>query len=200
VPGQDRSYLARTSFDASTDVSQWTDRTIMRVAGERVQSAVIAHPDGEEFAISRDTPEQSDFTVAPIPAGRSLRSPGVANPISNALTNLTFDDVRPGTDPIDPTAAVSVVYQTFDGLVVALLIDDENGDRWATITVSAAEPDNPPDDFEEIRTRVAGRQFKLPGWAATNMARHLSDLLAPPAAAGNAPGLAPPGPVLDPGG
>lgn len=200
LPGEARAALAEVSFDPSTDAMQWTDRMLLSVPGDRVQSVVIAHPDGEEFALSRAAPEETDFVVAPLPPGRSLRSPGIANPISRALTNLTFEDIRAGTNPIDPTAAVSVVYQTFDGLVVALLIGDEAGERWTTVTFSASDPSAPPEDYEALRARVAGRQFRLPTWAATNMGKRLSDLLAPPGAPTDAFPPQPLGPVLDPDG
>lgn len=198
VPGAAQSYLAEVAFDASTETTLWTDRTLLRVDGNRVSSVVIAHPDGEEFAITRDAPDQENFTIVPMPAGQELRSPGAATPITRALSNLMFEDVRPDTEALDESKTVSAVYQTFDGLVVSLLIGDTDGERWTTITVSATDPANPPPDFAPLRDLVAGRQFKLPSWAATNMTKRRSDFLTPATPSQPDPSI-PLGPVLDPG-
>ncbi len=208
VVGDERSWLAEVSFDTSTEASLWMNTTLMRVDGDRVESVVITHPSGETMSISRASADEVNFTVEPIPEGRALRSEGVANPITRALTNLTFDDVRSGDRPLDEATVTTVIYQTFDGLVVSLRIGDEDGQRWTTITVSGDGGDKNgaevPPDLDELRTRVANRQFLLPGWSATNMTRHLDELLAPaetPESSANPRGGQPPlGPVIDPGG
>jgi uncharacterized protein DUF4340 len=206
VDGDERAWLAEVSFDASTEASLWMDKTLMRVDGDRVSSMVITHPSGEVVSISRADADQENFTVEPIPAGRSLRSPSIANPMTRALTNLTFEDVRSGDRPLDEASVTTVVYQTFDGLVVSLRIGNEDGKRWTTVTVSQAGAgadsgaDGPPPDLGELSNRVANRQFELAGWSATNMTRHLGELLAPEDAGATPSGGQGLGPTLGPGG
>ncbi len=199
VEGDERSWLAEVTFDASTEASLWMDTTLMRVDGDRIESMTITHPSGEVMSISRTSADQENFTVEPIPQGRTLRSESIANPMTRALTNLTFEDVRSGARPLDEESVTTVIYQTFDGLIISLHIGDEDGRRWATITVSG---DGTPQGLDELRARVANRQFLLPGWSATNMTRHLAELLAPADAPAEGPRGTPPalGPVLDPGG
>lgn len=199
VPGQAQSYLANAAFDTPVETTLWTDRTLLRVDGNRVSSVVIEHPDGEEFAITRSSPDEPNFEIVPMPAGRTLSGPSAATPITRALSNLMFEDVRPATNPLDEETTVSVVYQTFDGLVVSLLVGDTDRERWTTITVSASDTANPPPDYAPLRSLVTGRQFKLPGWAASNITKRVNDFLASesPSEPEAIPAL---GPVLDPGG
>ncbi|RMH14813.1 MAG: DUF4340 domain-containing protein [Planctomycetota bacterium] len=199
--GQPQSYLIDFSGDASSDPLNWIDKTLVKVDGSRVQSVMITHPTGEEMGLSKATPEQEHFDVAPIPEGRELRSPGVADPISRALTQLNFEDVRPSTGTSEGIETV-VVYQTFDGLVITLRIADEAGEKWAILTAESAGQVEDPDELARLQERFAGRAFKLPAWAANNMSKRVTDVLAPLEEPREIPALEDPplGPVLDPGG
>ncbi len=190
-----QSWLVEANFDVSAVVSQWVDRTLMRIDGSRIESLVITHPDGNEFVISRPTPEEENFSVEPMRPTEQLRNPAIANPITRSLTNLMFEDVRPISEATQDPSTVSVIFETFDGLVISLHIGDEEGVRWTTVSISASGDAYDEAELASIQDRIAGRQFALPKWAATNLTKRSTDFLVEPEAA--IEGVLP---AIDPGG
>jgi hypothetical protein len=80
----------------------------------------IRHPNGETLDVVKESRDQANFTVLDIPAGRELKSEGVANTLASALSSLGLEDVTPVTD-MNPAEreGPTVEYRTFDGLVIA---------------------------------------------------------------------------------
>lgn len=182
--GRDQVWLAEPQFDVVAQASAWVNRSLLAVDGSRVESVVITHPDGEEVVIARDSPEQTKFVLESMLPGQELRAPGIANPITRALSTLTFDDVRSLADARPDASTVSVVFQTFDGWNIALHIGDEEGVHWTTIQVTGDEATRTDAAFVAMAERVRDRQFAIPRWAATNLTKRQNDFVITPEPAG----------------
>ena len=117
--GEDISYLIGTNITVPKDTRDWLERSIIDIPASGIQSIAIHHPDGATLSISKDSREQTNFTVADIPEGRELSGPAAANALAGSLTSMTLDDVLP-TSEMDPTAhqGVTSEYRSFDGLTV----------------------------------------------------------------------------------
>lgn len=176
LPSEAQTWLAEASIDVSLDAGSWLDRALTRIGGERVQSMVVVHADGEEVGLSKAEAGQAHYDVAPIPAGFVLRSAGIADPMTKALTNLNFEDVRGSSGRLDKVP-VSVVYQTFDGLLVSIDIYDDEGENWAVLRADSMNDEMMPEGLEELSKRFEGREFRIAAWAATNMSRRMSELV-----------------------
>lgn len=115
------------------ETSGWLRAQVLDVQGDRVQQVTIEHADGEGLVINKEGREQTNFSVAPIPEGRELRYPGVANVIGNSLRSLKLEDVRRDEPDIGDVVATSQ-FRTFDGLVVTasgISIDDTDWLRFS---------------------------------------------------------------------
>ena len=115
------------------ETSGWLRAEILDVQGDRVQQVTIDHADGETVVINKEGRAQTNFSVAPIPEGRELRYPGVANVIGNSLRSLKLEDVRRDEPDVGDVVATAE-FKTFDGLVVTatgISIDDADWLRFS---------------------------------------------------------------------
>ncbi|KAA0215174.1 MAG: DUF4340 domain-containing protein [Leptolyngbya sp. PLA3] len=196
--GDVQSWLIEFKPDTSLDASVWAEKTLTRVDGSRVKSVVIRQPSGEEMILTKTTPEQPHYEVAPIPEGRSLRSEGVADPLARGLQQLNFEDVRPAGQSLEGLVT-AITFQTFDGLTIRMSVVDEAGSKWATLTAEGAAAEK-PEELAELQARFAGREFQLPTWAFNNLNKRMIDMIASSAPQPEDPLDQPLGPLLDPDG
>jgi hypothetical protein len=198
LPDEPQSWLSPAKIEVLTDPLHWMDRALTRIDGAQVQSMYVTHPDGDELGLSRADSAQTNFDVAPIPAGSKLRSPGIADPMTRALTNLNFDDVRKAAGDLQGVPT-EIVVTTFDGLVITIQIYDMAGQKWAHLAAHSASVDLQPEQLAGLAARFEDREFLLPSWAATNLSRRMSELVEPlPQVQPAEDDGAPRGPVLDP--
>lgn len=193
--GEAQSWLLDFKPDTSLDATVWADKTLARVDGSRIQSVVITQPSGEDMRLTKETPEQEHYAVAPMPEGRTLRSEGVADPLARGLQQLNFEDVRPAGESLEGLVT-TITFQTFDGLTVTMRVVDEEGVKWATLTAEGEQVER-REELGELQGRFAGREFKLASWAFNNLNKRVIDMIASTAPRPADPLDQPIGPVLD---
>lgn len=146
APDEDQVWLARGAVDASADPIDWVEDLIIDIRQERLAEIAILDPrEGPAYAALRETFDQENPVLRPLPAGRDMKSEGAARTLAFALESVRFTGVR--ARPADTAAARPVArLTTFDGLaltVSALAIDGE-----ATFLFDAAAVD-PAADLPE---------------------------------------------------
>lgn len=196
---QPQSWLVKFDSDTGLDSAAWAEKELTRIEGSRIQSLVVTQASGQEMELSKSSPEQEHYDVAPIPEGRQLRSPGAADPLANGLQQLNFEDVREAQ--AQPGLATTFVFQTFDGLVVTMRVVEESDAKWAQLTAESSAEVKDPEDLATLQQRFQGREFKIPTWAFNNLNKRVNDFLAAPTQPQTPqPQDQPLGPVLDPNG
>lgn len=205
VAGEATSLLIDTNPVLPDDIGGWLDSELIDVDTATVREVAIEHADGETIRIAKDRQEDADFAVADLPDGRELSYPTAANSIGGALNDLGLEDVRPAGAA---GAATTTTVETFDGLRVTVSVfDDDDEATWIAIDAAAAEaapvPDEETPDDEaaaedgaddteteaeaevtpeqraaQINARVAGREFRIPQYKATQLTRRWDDILA----------------------
>jgi hypothetical protein len=205
--GEADSYLIDRDPDLPRNASQWVDAEVIDVRGDRVQRVTIAHPDGETVTIAKADPAATNFEV-PVPAGRELLYPGVANVIGNSLRELKLEDVESAGDDAGAEPVVKVEFRTFDGLVVNVTGVERADQAWITLEArseatasttpaedadatedaegaaaseAAEQVEAPAVEAERINRRVAGWRYRIAGFQYDQMTRRMADLLKPPA-------------------
>jgi hypothetical protein len=192
-PDQQQAYIARGSFQAVTDQTQWLDKAFIDLARDRVKSAAIAPFKGRPYAVARDKPENPNFTLqGQIPPGRVLRTEGEPNGLGNALLGISFDDVR-AISLFDFSKPATAVYQTFDGLTVTLKLIEKDTDFWIAVEAAAdpsaaPAPAKPGDtnlkpdvakEAKELNAVVGGWAYKIPRYKGALLTAPMDDLLRP---------------------
>ena len=132
-----QSLLAAPLLSVDADPKSWLERALVDISPERVRE-VEEHPaDGAAYTLSRAKTEQSDFTVAPLPKGRELSSPGAADAIAAALSSLNLEDVSKA-QAAPAAMAARAVFRTFDGLEVTVSGRKDGARSLLSLTAQAA--------------------------------------------------------------
>lgn len=177
--GENQAWLARSVFEARPAIADWLDKTVMNLDISRVQEVSVEPQGGTPFTVARAKPDVPDFTVAPLPAGKTVTDPAAPGGIASASTGFGFDDVRPARE-IDFTAATHVTTKTFDGLKVTVNVVHIGQDYWATLSAESVNADAAK-EAAEINAHASGWAYKLPSFKGQLYMTTLDSLLKAPA-------------------
>jgi Domain of unknown function (DUF4340) len=186
--GEDQVYLAQGNLPLDVARASWLDPTIVDLARERVFRVTLTPTAGPAFSLSRADPQAQDFALDAIPKGRHMVSETAGNAIGAALSEFTLEDVRPRAD-VDFKKQARAVFETFDGLVVAVDTVEAKDGHWVRVTAEAKKPRaevtnaKAPDiaaEAKAINARVGAWVYRVPDWKAALFARDLDSLLAEP--------------------
>jgi hypothetical protein len=185
-PNENQSWLARSVLDPRAALSDWLDKHVVDVDRSRVQEVDVDPAGGSRFVVARAKPSDADFTLSPLPAGKSVTDPSGPDGVAAAITGFGFDDVRAarGLDFGNPLTTARVITKTFDGLKVTANVLKQGGDYWATIAAEAADPGKPDAAKEAaaINAHASGWAYKLPAFKGQLFMTTLDSLLKAPAA------------------
>jgi hypothetical protein len=173
-----QSLLAAPLLYVDSDPKGWLDHALLDVPVARVRQVEEHSPQGGSFTVSRDTKEQTDFAVSPLPKGRELTSAAAAEPITTALGSLTLDDVRKAAGATDPPAA-RATYHTFDGLEVELAGRKDGTHSLIAITARSTAKETAA-EAEQLAARLAGWEFEIPDYKYNAIFTPLEELLRKP--------------------
>jgi hypothetical protein len=150
--GEAQSWLAAGELDVPEAPVRWLDAQILQIPRDRIKGVTITQPGtSETLAISRATAQEQSFTVHDVPRGKELKSATEANPIADALSSLSIEDVE-AASKLDLSgqgvkAGSYAEFRTFDGLVIACQLAEKDGKTWARFTANyeGPAPDAKPD-------------------------------------------------------
>lgn len=161
-PGETQSWLVRAQAEPHSDPFDWLDKTIVDLDRTRIVKTVVDLPNGQSYEVARDTRRDVDFHLVVMPPGRELASPSAPDGIATAISDLTFDDVKPAKE-IDFTGAVRTVTKTFDGVSVTADVVKIGNDYWAQFGAMSMVTDPATGrEARAISARVNGWAYKLP--------------------------------------
>ncbi len=146
--GDDQAWLAKGAINAPDEVMRWVDRSVVRIAGERLRRARFEHPDGEvvELARSGDAID-APFVVENAPDGRQSKPEAELNAFVNALSYVSMEDAQEA--PQAPADAVLAVYTLDDGSTLrARTWEDDDSRFWVVFEASDATEADDPDSAE----------------------------------------------------
>ena len=191
-PGENQSWLVRSVMDPRPAISDWIDKHVMDVDRARIREVDVDPAGSASFVVARAKPSDPDFTLTPIPAGKSVSDPTVPDGVAAAITEFGFDDVRPARDFDfnNPATSARLVTKTFDGLVVTVHVVQAGAYDWAEVSAEAPAPSTPETVKEAaaINAHASGWAYKLPAFKGQLFMTTLDSLLkAPPAPPPSAP-------------
>lgn len=146
--GEAPSYLATGQVTLPRDWKGWVDPQALNLAGDRVSSVTVRHADGEVLRVERVKRGEPNFEVEAVPEGRELTAPTAANYMSNTLSYLTFDKVRPAAEVDFSTPEAVTELRTWSGLVVVAEVAQAEGTPWVRLVARYEEPPAPAAEEE----------------------------------------------------
>ena len=131
-----QAWLAKGNLVPDRQAANWLVKDIVDIASDRIMRVEIKRGDSS-FAVLKTSPEQTNYTVENLPAGRELLSEYEANGIASVLAGLKFDDVAKAESAVpDPSSMIVATFRTFDGLVIEITGFASEGKRYATFAAS----------------------------------------------------------------
>lgn len=199
--GEDQTWLCEVQrrFDLTGNLLSWVDRTLVRVARDRIARVDVTHPDGEVVTVVATDEAGDAWELLGIPDGRELEVSTSPGEFGSFLNYLTFDDFAPA-DEVDFNATLGAVarFETRDGLVVHLHttereVDGEPATTWCRAEFSTTDDADAAvvPEASELQGRVGPWAFQLPAYRATQLLRRMETLLAEPEEETAGPALPP---------
>ena len=131
-----QSWLVKGNLVLDRQAAGWLAKDLVDIASDRIMRVEITR-DGGTFSISKTSPEQGNFVIDNLPAGREAVSEYEPNGIASVLAGLRFDDVvKDSAAPPVPADAITAKYHTFDGLVIEIHGYTADGKSYASINAS----------------------------------------------------------------
>lgn len=189
-PNEARAWLAEGDPKIAPTTAEWVERTVAALKTENVRRVATVSADGARLAVSRQKPEDKDFSIESLPPDNKVKNQASVNELANTLDTLLLDDVRAAGGVEFPATAEKAEFARFDGLVVRLTLAKVKDDTWVKVA-AAAELWNKTEDGKitaveptaeakkeaaELNARLEGFAFKLTESAAKKLTTRLPDL------------------------
>ncbi|WP_448508764.1 DUF4340 domain-containing protein [Immundisolibacter sp.] len=199
-PNEDQTWLAEGQVDVQRTPPLWLRGEAIDLPQASVRQVSVQHPGQPPLVVVRSQAEDA-FTLAQVPAGRSIRASGVGA-IAYGLQHLPLQNVfKPDEVAGDWAQATRSVFETFDGLTVTASVLSLNSVPYVRLAAAVST-----DAGDEQRATAAGKAqqlnqqqadwvFVIPPHTAATFTPKLDDLLEPlaPPAEANPPGPPAPG-------
>ncbi|OQW94592.1 MAG: hypothetical protein BWK79_05370 [Beggiatoa sp. IS2] len=131
-PDEQQSWSAFGLLPVEKKLTDWLDKEIVNVDGQRVRQVNINHPEGEQLTFSKKQPKDSDYTLADMPEQATLSSPQVLKQVANVLSFLNLEDVVPAKEiEFTENLVTKAIFTTFDGLEVTVVVLNKEGKHYA---------------------------------------------------------------------
>jgi len=158
--GEAETLLVTFDSDVRTDLAAWADTSIIQLPSERVKSATftVPRPAGEPgtVAVRRGSNTESTFTIDNLPEGRTAKDQYAAGRVAQALSFLSFEDVRPATEvKFDGPGVSTAEFMMFDGLRIVVQTVGVDGVEWHRLTASVVSPRSEQPAASPIETAPA---------------------------------------------
>ena len=169
-PTEAQSWLAEGALHADHDPAQWFDRDIANIEHGRIASVTITHGD-KKLVFGRE----GDKLVLKDPAEHPKLEDYKLEDIGRAFELLTFQDVRPASDPIGATVGTAV-FTPSDGLILTATVFTADKDIWVGMTATGT--DKAEAEGATLSKRVSGWLYQLGSWKEKALVPEIDDLKA----------------------
>ena len=213
-PNEDQAWLAEGAVDPQRTPPLWLRGEAFDLPQAKVREVRVQHPGQAPLVISRAAPEASFGLQTPVPKGRDPQLSTIGA-VAYGLQRLPLQNVFKADEVAgDWAQAVSVEFDTFDGLTVTASVLSLNGVPHVRISAavvadtSAEQRPAATTEAERINQQVGDWVFVVPPHTAGTFTPALENLLVPlappeqdapsgppgmPGMPGMMPGMRPPG-------
>jgi len=188
LPGEARSWAARGRLIVGRTPEDWLSRRVVDVPVTDIARVQITHADGQVLTVTHA--EDGSFILRELPDGGVLRSPNELRSMASAISGLSLSDVRAADDiTFSEGEAVRAQFETNDGLIVTLLINELDDQPWVKLSADApisqpsggAEKDNSiVEHAAMLNDRWRNWVFAVPDWKIKPLRLDMSALVNSP--------------------
>ncbi len=169
---QPASWLVEGMIEIPQTAMEWTKHNLFGLSDPgTIRSAVVSEDEKTIVTVSRNKPEDEDFTVVPAPPGRLDQ--GKALRLATMPVSLSFDDIR-AVSANDEDATRSATFQAFSGgISYRIQAYGTDKDIWARVSESGDG-----DTVRQFNAFHAKWLYKLPPYRGDLLLSSLKDFAA----------------------
>ena len=176
-PNENQSWLAEGALRVDHDPALWLDRDVANIDHGRVASVTVVRGD-KKLVFTRD----GDKLALTDPADHPKLEDYKVEDIARAFEQLTFQEVRPASQPIGATVGTAT-FVTTDGLTLTATVFKADKDIW--VSIAATGTGKAETEAATLSKRVSGWLYELGSWKEKALVPEIDDLKVaetPPAA------------------
>lgn len=174
LPGDDQVWLVDQSLQLVDSELAWLDRRVSAIPFASVREVEVRHADGEQLNVWRANPEQFNFALRQLPAGRKLAYEPVANGMALLFASLDFADAAPLAQVgFKGTPELTFRLDTFAGGELKGSFYRQGDQHWLVLGERKG--------LDEQLPGLPGWAYRLEEQQYRALARRVKDLLAPAA-------------------
>lgn len=184
-PDEDQTWLTDGAVDPQRTPPLWLRGEAFDLPQAKVRAVRVQHPGQTPLLVSRTAPEASFSLQTPLPKGRDPQ-PSTIGAVAYGLQRLPLQNVfKPDEVSGDWAQAVSVQFDTFDGLTVTAHVLSLNGVphvRLSAAVAADADAGQRPaatTEAERINQQAGDWIYVVPPHTVATFTPKLEDLLAP---------------------
>lgn len=175
-PDEPLAWLAEGTLEVPTAVTDWVDRAVIDLPASKLKSATFEPVGADKVILTRAEGDAPDFTLAPVPEGRTA-DPDAVMRLAEAFSAVSLDDVRADKDTDKAIKAATVEAVSSDGLTLQGELLALDGATWLRVKAKAEEGSAAGEDAKTIDARVTGWLYKLPQFKAGLLQPKIEDYL-----------------------
>ncbi|MCP5365175.1 MAG: DUF4340 domain-containing protein [Hyphomicrobiales bacterium] len=188
LPDDPRSWAARGRLIVGRSPEDWLSRRVVDIPVTDIARVQITQADGQVLTVKRA--EDGSFTLQELPEGGSLRRPNELRSMASAISDLSLSDVRAsGDSTFSAERALRARFETVDGLVVNVLVNERDGQPWLKLSADTAlshsghageEQQSIGAQAEILNDRWRKWVFQVPEWKIKPLRLNMAELLNAP--------------------
>ncbi len=187
LPDDPQAWLVTGELNPGARARDWLVREITNIKADDIRRVEVVHPDGEVLAASKETPEQSNYTLENIPSGMELRRDSIADDMGRVLSNLLLDDVKKA-DAVEFASekTIKATFEGFDGFIVTVELIEDGDENWLRFKGVAPADDSGTDAgawsemIADVNKATAGWVYQLPGYEVAAIKKRMTDMVREP--------------------
>ena len=136
-PEDPQTWLVVGKLPLENILTEWLDKEILDIEGNRIRRVKVTHPGGEVLTIHKTKPDDLDFQIDGMTKGYKISSQFNVNNVASTLATLTLDDVKNGKNvDFEKKSGVNALLETFDGLRLTVQTTKDGETVYAMVSVA----------------------------------------------------------------
>lgn len=174
---------AGAAVEIKPTITDWLNKEILDIRATRVTKVTFTDPDGQSFALIKDTQEDANFMPADLPEGWQAKESYELNLPAALVDLLAFDDVQPAAKLTDSAKLLRTTTVALDsGVTLAFAHYEADGGPWTRITVAGTpETEAGKAELVKLTALVAPWAYRLPEFKQKRIMTGRDDIMAKPA-------------------
>lgn len=182
LPNDPQTWLAQGIVNFSGLPSNWLERPIFSIAGDRIKRVETRSPTTKPVVITNQNTNPLAFSLQNIPANFKLRYKDEPGLIATNLEGLVLEDARKA-GAVSFTAANTnqAAFETLEGLQIIVETTRNDAGTWARFDFGMTSEATPSvmAEAKELVERTKGWVYRIPEFRAARFKKTMTELIEP---------------------